>query len=377
MSTVLSEQALKDVEDGLSRAALNPALWPSSLERLVALLGGNGAALFSPHLAEGDAFGMTSGIGCETLPEYASIWAPEDPWFKVAGPEHFATAGVAEIGTSILSSRDLRATRFYADFARRHGLENVMSLKVCDQRDPFAPVTHLSIFRPPTSDNFSLVEVRALKRLWPAVQRGVQSYWLLRRASVAERIASAAFEAIQQPVWLLRSDGFIEYANPSACTALEQWKPSLVCACGRLANIGSTRVETLLARGAEGARHVTSLVGIELEGRVRKTRILLTRLPGGHELLGVWPRASWVLMLELTPKEFVASSGEWMQILQRQYGLTPAETRVLSLVGSGRSPAEIADELELRLPTVRSHLAAVFAKTGARRQAELVRIVMG
>src|SRR5215467_3142584 len=54
------------------------------------------------------------------------------------------------------------------------------------------------------------------------------------------------------------------------------------------------------------------------------------------------------------------------------FDLSPAEIRVSQRLLAGRMPAEIADELGLAMPTVRSHLASVFAKTGTSRQSDLV-----
>jgi DNA-binding CsgD family transcriptional regulator len=54
------------------------------------------------------------------------------------------------------------------------------------------------------------------------------------------------------------------------------------------------------------------------------------------------------------------------------YKLTPAEVRVFELIVAGKTPAEIADQLALKLVTVRAHLSHVFEKTGCGRQADLV-----
>ncbi len=52
--------------------------------------------------------------------------------------------------------------------------------------------------------------------------------------------------------------------------------------------------------------------------------------------------------------------------------LSPRENAVLRLVGEGRSDAQMATELNVRVRTVQSHLARVRAKTGVRRRSELV-----
>jgi len=62
-------------------------------------------------------------------------------------------------------------------------------------------------------------------------------------------------------------------------------------------------------------------------------------------------------------------------IIAESYKLTPTEVRVLfALVEVGGVP-EVAAALGIAETTVKTHLARLFAKTGARRQAELVKVV--
>src|SRR5262245_65198042 len=59
-------------------------------------------------------------------------------------------------------------------------------------------------------------------------------------------------------------------------------------------------------------------------------------------------------------------------VIAAAFDLTPAEIRTLGRLLGGSSPAEIADELGVALPTVRTHLSNIFAKTGTARQLDLV-----
>ncbi len=63
-----------------------------------------------------------------------------------------------------------------------------------------------------------------------------------------------------------------------------------------------------------------------------------------------------------------------LTLVARMFGLTVAETRVLGALVDGLTPAECAARLAVGLPTVRSHLAQLLAKTGTRRQSELTRL---
>jgi len=65
------------------------------------------------------------------------------------------------------------------------------------------------------------------------------------------------------------------------------------------------------------------------------------------------------------------------EIIARAYRLTPTELRVLlAIVQIGGVP-EVAPALGIAENTVKTHLGNLFVKTGARRQADLVKIVAG
>ena len=54
------------------------------------------------------------------------------------------------------------------------------------------------------------------------------------------------------------------------------------------------------------------------------------------------------------------------------YGLTPAETRLIESLLSGRSLNETATALDIAITTAKTHLDNIFHKTGVNRQAELM-----
>lgn len=59
-------------------------------------------------------------------------------------------------------------------------------------------------------------------------------------------------------------------------------------------------------------------------------------------------------------------------MLMEAFGLTTAEARVLAGLMKGHTVAQLAMELRITCRTVKAHLQKLFAKTGTRRQADLV-----
>lgn len=57
------------------------------------------------------------------------------------------------------------------------------------------------------------------------------------------------------------------------------------------------------------------------------------------------------------------------------YGMTPAEARLALALLTGKTLADIAAVTDVRITTLRTQLGSILRKTGARRQADLVRLL--
>ena len=64
-------------------------------------------------------------------------------------------------------------------------------------------------------------------------------------------------------------------------------------------------------------------------------------------------------------------------LLRTTFGLTAAEADLAAAIVSGESLRDYGERRGRSLNTVRTHLKAVFAKTGTNRQAELVQKLSG
>ena len=58
------------------------------------------------------------------------------------------------------------------------------------------------------------------------------------------------------------------------------------------------------------------------------------------------------------------------------HGLTAAETALVAALANGATVTEFAAQRGVSIHTARNQLKAVFQKTGARRQTELLRFVL-
>ena len=111
--------------------------------------------------------------------------------------------------------------------------------------------------------------------------------------------------------------------------------------------------------------------------------LLLSRKSGKKPLqLVVYPFVSSGLLADERPQVLVFLSDPSSKpasratVLRALYGLTPTESRLADLLLQGLEVREAADQLRTTLETTRFQLKRVLAKTGARRQSELMRLML-
>ncbi len=90
-----------------------------------------------------------------------------------------------------------------------------------------------------------------------------------------------------------------------------------------------------------------------------------TQTPAAHEAAALVMILDSALPVEATEME-----------LRQLYGFTSTEAQLANLLMEGMALEDCCDELGIRRTTVRMHLRNIFAKTGARRQGELVSLLL-
>jgi DNA-binding CsgD family transcriptional regulator len=102
--------------------------------------------------------------------------------------------------------------------------------------------------------------------------------------------------------------------------------------------------------------------------REDKRALVLHAVPVQHETES---SAHTVLILVDLERNLLPSP----DVLQKMFGLTPAEAKLAIEIATGETPADIAKENLVSMATVRSQLASVLAKTQTGRQAKLVALL--
>ncbi|HEX4510937.1 MAG TPA: LuxR C-terminal-related transcriptional regulator [Burkholderiaceae bacterium] len=156
--------------------------------------------------------------------------------------------------------------------------------------------------------------------------------------------------------------GRVRFANRSALRSCEHGGPcrivqGVVKAAQEHEELGFVRA---LRQAADGRR---SLLTIDDAGTTR----FLAFVPVGSDGRG---DCGVLLMLGRTQVCGALS----VEFFARQYGVTTAESAVLSALCNGKSPRAIAEERGIAVSTVRTQISRIRQKTGARSITELLRL---
>jgi DNA-binding CsgD family transcriptional regulator len=124
----------------------------------------------------------------------------------------------------------------------------------------------------------------------------------------------------------------------------------------------------------DAARDATALggkgIGIPASGKDQPRVVHVLPLRQSQLRRGIGPSA--VAALFIAPASLPSRMPA--DALAAIYDLTPAETNIFELLVTGSTQAEIADRLGIAPSTVKSHVLHLFAKTGCRRQADLLKL---
>jgi DNA-binding CsgD family transcriptional regulator len=128
----------------------------------------------------------------------------------------------------------------------------------------------------------------------------------------------------------------------------------------------ATRAMRAAISRASGLEAASSLIAVD--DRIDGPRLWIAPMPRAAEVTG----EGYVMLVAAK-----ASRTPEIEHLRDLFGLTPAEARLLCGLAAGTRLETYARHAGVSTTTVKAHLRQLFAKTGAERQADLVRLVLG
>ena len=368
----VSNRALSELIGAIYDCTIDPARWERTLADIVLLLHCDRAILSLNDLRR-DRILIDKTVGWEApwleerarhLPEIHGKLAA---WFSSRPP----------IDTPFIASREIPAGELQASSYARDCLA---PLDLVDVAHFFlirsaASFSELVLWRNRRQGMLTERDIRLGSLLMPHLRRAVTISNVLDTRTIERERMAEALDALRHGVVLIDERGAILHANRSAEIMLSTDSPiriagGILSACCDPAN-GELRRAILLAARDEASIGRTG-VAIRLTGEdLPPVFAHVLPLSGGELRSRLRPREVAAVFIDASPDEQDRAA-----LLAAAFGLTPAETRVVASLLTGRTLAETADALDVAFTTAKTHLSRIFLKTGVSRQAELVRLAM-
>ena len=350
-------------------AGLNPELWSDVVVMLNGFFGSQACGLISKDkVSKSGATHYYCGVDPHFIQLYADEYAQHDPLARL--PRYGEVRNIPDL----VDFDEYRRGRFYQEWLRPQGCADVANV-VLEQANSSCPMLMTVI---PGRDMLDAKMRARMQFVVPHASRALLINRTIERKQQKSMALADVVDRLNAGVFLLDAACNIVHSNPAADASLDT------------GDVLRSLNGRLLARSSEANAALRDVFRGEADvvaAAATDRKIQLTASDGSHYIAHVIALPS--LLREGSAGRACGAIGAlfvWRArldarscagLIDRTFELTPAELRILqSIVEVGGVP-ETAKALGIAETTVKTHLHRVFAKTGASRQADLVKLVAG
>ena len=357
---MMNHDALLQLIGEIYDAAGDIARWPQVLEHVADAFGAQEAAL-----------GMVSPVAVPWL-----IAPRSDPDFLRSYGEYYHSrnlfwrnmsrlpVGTGATDTMVMPKSELQASEFYNDWSKPQNYLAVMGATL------FMEDGWRTEFVVPGKNEFDGEHLKLYNAIAPHLVRAVQLNQRLARAEIGHAGTASALHQLEQGVLLTDANARIVFANRAAERLFAagglKGRDKILCV---QAAADTSALQALIASCAgetEGGGYVSAA---RSQGHPLSLLVIPLR-----QVVDWLPHEQPCAIIFVTDPDAVAPPDAVQ--LQRQFGLTPAESRFVLEILKGDGIGATAERLGILPGTARTHMHRVLAKTGTKRQADLVRLVL-
>lgn len=376
MNTLPLAKSLVAVRD-LFDASSDDAAWRCALQTLGEVSGADQSTVYevTGESALRDPLSLCAGSDPAFSRELIEDFSAINPYRAPQITSRMLSERRAFHGHELVSPQTLLKSRFYNEFMRHHN--NAFHLVTyAEQLAPgvifrFGHVRSLS--RP-----FSDADRHAIDLTAPQLLSAARLRRSLLRINARETLHQSVVDAIADALVVIDERGTVQLTNARADELLAAGTVLSFGTAG-LQVINSTSrdllvdpVARILAAVRSGNGLTLECFAVEAKGHGR-LYVTVSLLPSPAQPTGL----SRKIHLAVFVREFLPTSAVMSEAgLRSTFGFTKAEARVADGLLAGLSTRDLADRLELQVDTVRQYVKQLLQKTGARRQSELLHIMV-
>jgi DNA-binding CsgD family transcriptional regulator len=370
---MISTEELSELLATLYAAPLQPDKWQIFFDHLSRL-----TKISSGYLMTGDeiqGYEALAGGGLAFNPEtvrlYNEYYVRVDPFAAPA----LRNPHVAVIrGEELVDQHQLLRTELYNDLLRGNEMES-MTLLSCNSRTDRVDV--MPVWRRKQDGPMDEVSIALLETLLPHALTALEIRRGLQAANAQRHFAELALDAMSTAAFLVTATGHVQHMNQRAAALVEKGDGLRLEGTALTASNSTecARLRSFISGAASAGRSGTHIapggaLNISRQETQRSLHLTVLPVPEDRRSMVTIPCA---LVLVSDPSVSPKSRAAFMRML---YGLTPTESRLADLLLEGLEVRGTADRLGITIETARFHLKRVLAKTGTRRQTELMRLML-
>ena len=369
--------------------ATAPSRWTTDiLPAVAAYIGAPACILYSPlHTPQNGGYFFLHGITQEHVDLHVQKHYDKDVWKIAFDEKNMWITGNVVIGDEVVPRTQLLASDFYREcLSLNKNMVQLLTGFVFGMDSTTSIPGVCSFFRGTHHPDFDETNRTRMRLLLPHLSRSLGVMHRLQSAELTVASSLAALDRLPSGVLLLDGSGTVAFANRPAQHMLEEGdglrlrKLSHAAGLGDLvaesvADSGAIRdaISATLRRDPYGTGHFSQSVTAPRTSGLASYTLQFSALGEHNEFAG--SRTAFAAII------FIADGLKTIDVdpavLQRTYGLTPAEAKVAVTLLEFASAKEVAGVLSVSPHTVRTQIRNIYAKLGVDTRTRFVKLMLG
>lgn len=356
-------EELAGVSDRLGDAAIDPAIWPEIMQLISDAAGAVGAGLIQSDIRTPD-IPRTSGVDEGFRAYFKNGWHERDIRADRSFPLLLNGCKVVA-DQDIVSPEEMERTAFYREFLAPHGFRWFTAIGFWSG----SAIWGLSLQRNLQQGPFDYHDKRLLGRLSQRLTEIATLSKAVGRTALS-RVTNALL-LVKKPALALDHRGFVLDTNAEAEQLFNDELHVKNCRLYVRDQVARSQIDGLIDRLKTTPDNEALPSGPIVVQRRASRPIVIQVLPIDGAARSPFLGARALLVLS----DLGRKSMPRVDLLAQAFGLSPAEARIASLIVTGMSPEQAAEQLGIARETARNQLKAVFAKTDTHRQGQLIALL--
>jgi DNA-binding CsgD family transcriptional regulator len=374
-------EALFRLIDRIYEGATDPGAWPDFVQRAADFMQTPKARLFTPLSSPAQGgLGISVGIPQAALEVWARKYMEHDIWVERGVAKGLLVEGFVGLDSDLVPPREFEQSVIYREHLQHLGVGRLCVGVIFGTTTPGMLPTVLAVYRD-FAHAFDAEEAAGMRVLVPHLSRALGVMYRLRDAELKLAASRAALDELPVAIVLIGAQGAVLHANATARQLLEPGdglrlageagRAPRLHACDPVADARlAGTLAAALRRDVLEAPHFSSTLTVPRGGR-SPLSLQAAPLPDSNPFSGDTRTASAIVFIN-DPEADVALDE---RLLDELFHITPAEARLAQRLVAGQCLKDASAECGISLTTAKTHLSALFHKTGVARQAELVRLL--